>query len=92
LASLRISDAHRVSGISSIIQKLARLAFQPGLYRVNHFEKRKAMKMRVMSADASKPMLAHQNSRVGIMENIANQARKLLNKVRGNFGVPIRCL
>lgn len=58
--------------------------------RIEHLQKRETVEIRVPGADAPDSMLAHEDGRVGIVDEIAGEVRQLGNDLLGDFGVPLR--
>jgi hypothetical protein len=52
--------------------------------RIDYFEKREAMEIHVVRTDLLDAMLAHENCRVRIVEDISGQMRRLRNHLGGN--------
>ncbi len=46
------------------------------LKRIDHFEKRKSVKIRITGADSPDAMLTHEDGRVRIVQEIARQVRQ----------------
>jgi len=59
------------------------------LKRVDNFQEVKTMKIGVAGTDPADPMLAHEDSGMGVMDQIARQVGKLGNELPGNSCVSI---
>ena len=57
--------------------------------RIDHFEERELIKIRIPCADSSDPVLAHKNGRVRVVEQVAGEMRQLRNDVSGDIGVSL---
>jgi hypothetical protein len=58
--------------------------------RVDDLKKGESVKVRIPSADPAYAMLAHEDGRVRIVEQVAGEPRELRAQVLGNVGTPLR--
>ena len=58
--------------------------------RINDFQKPELMKIRIASADSPNAMLAHENCRMRVMQQITGEMRQLNNDLSGDVGMPVR--
>jgi hypothetical protein len=57
--------------------------------RIDHFEERKLIKIGIPCADSSDPVLAHENGRVRVVEQVAGEMRQLRNELSCDIGVSL---
>ena len=58
--------------------------------RIDDFQKCELMKIRIAGADSPNTMLAHENCRMRVMQQITGEMRQLLNDLAGDVGMPVR--
>src|ERR1700730_17893949 len=57
--------------------------------RIDHFEKWKLVEVGIPGADSPDPMLAHQNSRMRVVEQVAGEMWQLGKNLTGDIGVAL---
>src|SRR3989442_12735361 len=57
---------------------------------IDHFKKRELVEIGIPGADSPDPMLAHENGRVRVVEQIASEVWQLQDDVFGDVGVSLR--
>jgi hypothetical protein len=57
--------------------------------RINYLQKRELMKILIAGADSSNAVLAHENCRMRVMQEITDEMRQLQN-LSGDVGMPVR--
>jgi hypothetical protein len=57
--------------------------------RIDHFQERKSIEIGIPRADSSNPVLAHENSRVRVVEQVAGEMTQLRNELSCNIGVSL---
>lgn len=57
--------------------------------RIDYFEKGEPVKIGIPCADLPDAMLAHENGRVRVVQDIAGKMRKLRYHQTCNFGMPL---
>ena len=56
--------------------------------RVDHLKKGKSMEVGVPGANPAKPMFAHEDGSVGVVEQVAREMRQLGKNLSSHLGVP----
>ena len=58
--------------------------------RINDLQKRELIKIRIAGADPPNAVLAHENCRMRVMQQITGEMRQLYDNLAGNVGMPVR--